>query len=115
MDLNVIRAVVREEIALAMKALDAAADSADVAYETGELESSGLRAVRSAVDRFTSEYADLCEWADTERKRLTDPFTGIEPPLTTCDHDFPWGETQRKHLSHCKKCGVVRPHKHKFV
>lgn len=67
MDKEQIRAVVREEIALAMQALDAAADSADMPYETGELESSGLRAVRSAVSFFTSKYKILCAEADQQR------------------------------------------------
>ncbi|QDN64392.1 hypothetical protein [Streptomyces sp. S1D4-14] len=109
-----LRAVIREEIALAMKALKEAADRADMPYETGELESSALRAIGNAVDCFHTEYKAMCEWTDGERKRLTDPFTGEAPDVASCDHFYPrnpdgtWSNT-------CKNCGAGQPHKHEYA
>lgn len=114
MDETRLRVVIREEIALAMKTLRTAADNADMPYETGELESSALRAVQAAASQFLGEYRDACEWTDGERKRLTDPFTGEAPDVASCDHFYPrnpdgtWSKT-------CKNCGAGRPHKHEYV
>lgn len=108
-----LRAVIREEMALAMKTLSAAAGNED-GYETGELESSALRAIQAATGRFLSEYKDACEWTDGERKRLTDPFTGEAPDVASCDHWYPrnpdgtWSNT-------CKNCGAGQPHKHEYA
>jgi hypothetical protein len=107
MDETRMRAVMREEITLAMKTFATAAENSDVPYETGELESSALRAVQTAASRFLSEYSDACEWTDGERKRLTDPFTGEAPDVVSCDHIF-WENT-------CQSCGAKRPHRHEYA
>lgn len=113
MDETRLRAIIREEIALAMKTLGTAAENAD-GYGTGDLESSALRAVQTATGRFLGEYKDACEWTDGERKRLADPFTGAYPDIASCDHWYPrnsdgtWSNT-------CKNCGAGTPHKHEYA
>jgi hypothetical protein len=113
MDETRLRAVVREEIALAMKTLGTAAEGAD-GYETGELESSALRAIATATGRFLGEYKDACEWTDGERKRLTNPFTGEAPDVAFCDHWYPRNpDGTWSHI--CKNCGAREPHKHEYA
>lgn len=55
-----IRRIVREEIAEAFRALGREAEHQDMPYETGELESSALHAVKrvaeGTVDRLTCEH-----------------------------------------------------------
>lgn len=115
MDETKLRTIIREEIALAMKTLGAAAESADMPYETGELESSALRAIQTATGRFLGEYKDACEWTDGERKRLTDPFTGEAPDVASCDHVYPYDRESQTFASNCTACGAGRPHKHEYV
>lgn len=115
MDKDETRALIREEIALAMKALKEAADQADMPYETGELESSALRAIGSAVGHFQAEYKAMCEWTDGERKRLTDPFTGEAPDVASCDHFYPYDRATQTQAGTCQDCGARRPHKHAYA
>lgn len=115
MDETRLRAVIREEIALAVKTLGTAAGNADMPYETGELESSALRAVTTATGQFLTEYKDACEWTDGERKRLTDPFTGQAPDVASCDHFYPYDRESRRQADTCKNCGAGRPHEHEYV
>lgn len=110
-----VRIIVRQEVALAMKALKEAADQADMPYETGELESSALRAIGNAVDRFSTEYREMCEWTDGERKRLTDPFTGEAPDVASCDHWWPYDRETKMQSNICKNCGARKPHKHEYA
>ncbi|WP_030248231.1 hypothetical protein [Streptomyces sp. NRRL S-455] len=115
MDEARVRTVIREEIALAMKALKEAADRADMPYETGELESSALRAIGSAVDHFQTEYKTMCEWTDSERKRLTDPFTGEAPDVATCEHFYPYDLATKTQAGICEGCDARRPHRHEYA
>lgn len=115
MDETRLRAVIREEVALAIKTLGTAAESADMPYETGELESSALRAIQTATGRFLNEYKDACEWTDGERKRLTDPFTGEAPDVASCDHSYPWDHQKNRWADACTECGAGRPHKHEYA
>jgi hypothetical protein len=115
MDETRIRAVIREEIALAMKALKEAADRADMPYETVELESSALRAIGNAVDRFQTEYKAMYEWTDGEVARLTDPFTGKAPDVASCDHFYPYDRSTQTQANTCQNCGAGRPHRHAYA
>src|ERR1044072_3802111 len=104
----------REEIARAMKALKEAADRADMPYETGELESSALRAVGNAADHFQPEYRAMCEWTDGERKRPTDPFTSEAPDVASCEHWWPYDRESKRQADVCKNGGAARPHRHEY-
>lgn len=115
MDETRLRTIIREEVALAMKTLGAAAESADMPYETGELESSALRAISTATGRFLSEYKDACEWTDGERKLLTNPFTGEAPDVASCDHFYLYDPTAGRWSNTCKNCGATQPHKHEYA
>lgn len=114
MDRDEVRALIREEIALAMKALKEAAEDAD-GYDTGELESAGLRAIGNAIDGFQSTYRDMCEWTDGERKRLTDPFTGRAPDVASCEHRWPYDRATQTQADTCENCGAGRPHRHEYA
>ncbi len=66
-----IRRIVREEIAEAFRALGREAEHQDMPYETGELESSALHAVKrvaeGTVARLTCEHGEYNTWRGETR------------------------------------------------
>lgn len=73
-----LRAIVREEIGRAFKALNAAANDLDMPYETSELDSRALRNIAEAADRAAHEFKELCETADEQQAQ--DPKNPFAEP-----------------------------------
>jgi hypothetical protein len=81
-----VRAMMREEIALAFGALSAAASYLDMPYETSELDSRALTNIGQAADRAAQEYEARCETADEERAEAAkNPFAEPKPDTAVDD------------------------------
>lgn len=75
MDETRIRAIIREEIALAFGALSASAQYLDMPYETSELDSRALSNIGQTADQAVREYEARCETADEQRAEdAANPF-----------------------------------------
>lgn len=93
-----IRAIVREEIVNALGALAREADHQDMPYETGELESSALQALRKAaegtVTRLTCPHEEYALWNDRRCARCSEPEPAPSNPFEDkelepgCNHAF---------------------------
>jgi hypothetical protein len=83
MDETRVRALIREEIALAFRALSVAANDLDMPYETSELDSRALTNIEQAADRAAHEFKELCETADEQR--VEDAKNPFEEKTTDAD------------------------------
>lgn len=97
------RAMMREEIALALGALSAAANHLDMPYETGEIEGTALRAITQSADRAVQEYEARCEAADAERDASTNPF---EEPAKPHVHRFEYADDGAGNSGSFCGCGM---------
>lgn len=73
-----IRKIVREEIARALSAAGEVADNADMPYETGEIESTALRAINKVMERVARDVlANTHPVLSTEHAASTEPVHTI--------------------------------------